>query len=94
MVINTARLLIREFVVEDWRDVLAYQRDPRYLCFYAWSSRTERQVRDFVQAFVDQQVERPRREFQLAISHPHGGPLIGSCGIGRKPDNDWEADIG
>ena len=94
MVISTPRLLIREFVLEDWRDVLAYQRDPRYLRFYPWSGRTESEVRDFVQVFLDQQVEQPRRKFQLAISLANGGPLIGSCGIRRKPDNDWEADIG
>ena len=94
MVMNTARLLIREFGLEDWRDVLAYQRDPCYLRFYTWSDRTEGEVRDFVQVFLDQQVEQPRRKFQLAISLPNGGPLVGSCGIGRKPDNDSETDIG
>jgi len=94
MVINTARLLIREFVLEDWRDVLASQRDPRYLRFYPWSDRTESEVRDFVQVFLEQQVEKPRRKFQLAISLPNGGPLIGTCGIRRKADNDREADIG
>ena len=94
MVISTARLLIREFVLEDWHDVLAYQRDPRYLQFYPWSNRTESDVRDFVQVFLDQQAEQPRRKFQLAINLPNGGPLIGNCGIRRKPDNDLEADIG
>ena len=94
MVITTARLLIREFVLEDWRDVLAYQRDPHYLRFYPWPDRTESEVRDFVQVFLDQQAEQPRRKFQLAINLADGGPLIGNCGIGRKPDNDLEADIG
>ena len=94
MLIATARLVLREFVADDWSDVLAYQRDPRYLRFYAWTDRTEAEVRDFVQMFLDQQAEQPRRKFQLAITLPESGRLIGNCGIRRKPENDWEADIG
>ena len=94
MRIVTERLILREFVVGDWPDVLAYQRDPRYLRFYAWTDRTEGEVRDFVQMFVDQQADQPRRKFQLAITLPDSGRLIGNCGIRRNADNDWEADIG
>ena len=94
MVINTARLVLREFVMDDCVDVLAYQRDPRYLRFYPWLDRSESEVRDFVQMFLDQQAEQPRRKFQLVIAFPGDTRLIGNCGIRRKPDNDWEADIG
>lgn len=94
MVINTARLVLREFVINDWPDVLEYQRDPRYLRFYPWLDRSESEVRDFVQMFLDQQAEQPRGKFQLAITFPGDGRLIGNCGIRRKEDNDWEADIG
>ena len=94
MYITTPRLLLREFGTDDWPDVLAYQRDPRYLRFYAWTDRTEAEVRGFVQMFVDQQANGPRRKFQLAITLSDSGQLIGSCGIRRKPENDWEADIG
>ncbi len=94
MRITTARLILREFAIDDWPDVLAYQLDPRYLRFYPWTDRTEADVRDFVQMFLDQQGQQPRRKFQLAITLPDSGRLIGSCGIRRKPENDWEADIG
>ena len=94
MRIATERLVLREFVTDDWPAVLAYQRDPRYLRLYPWTDRTEAEVRDFVQMFVDQQAEEPRRRFQLAITFLDGGPVIGSCGIRRKPENRWEADIG
>lgn len=94
MRISTERLVLREFVPDDWPAVLAYQRDPRYLRFYLWTDRTEPEVRDFVQMFVDWQEERPRRKFQLAITLSGSGRLIGNCGIRRKPENDREADIG
>ena len=92
MEIQTARLLLREFVVADWRVVLAYQSDARYLRFYEWESRTESDVRAFVQHFIDWQNEQPRQKFQLAIERD--GRLIGNCGIRVVDPQHREAEIG
>ena len=94
MQITTKRLLLREFREDDWRAVLGYQRDPLYLCYYPWEDRDEKDARAFVDMFRMWQSELPRRQFQLAIIRHEDGLLIGNCGIRRKPDNDWEADIG
>ncbi|PKB72097.1 MAG: GNAT family N-acetyltransferase [SAR202 cluster bacterium Io17-Chloro-G6] len=94
MQITTERLVLREFKPEDWREVLAYQQDPCYLEYYPWITRTESDVREFVQWFLDEQAESPRTRFQLAVILRETGKLIGNCGIRRKPDNAWEADIG
>jgi hypothetical protein len=40
MELSTDRLLLRDFVIEDWPAVLAYQRDPRYLRFYPERGRS------------------------------------------------------
>jgi len=93
MRITTDRLVLRDFVVDDWPDVLAYQNDERYLRYYAWTGRTEHEVRAFVQMFLDHQAQQPRRIFQLAITLD-GGRVIGNCGIRRKAQNEWEGDIG
>ncbi len=74
--------------------MLAYQRDPRYLRLYPWTDRTKADARAFVEMFLDQQEERPRRRFQLGITLSEGGEVMGSCGIRRKTENEWEADIG
>ena len=94
MQIATDRLLLRDFSVADWVETLAYQRDLRYLRFYPWTVRSEAEVKDFIQGFIDQQNECPRRKFQLAIVLPDSGKLIGNCGLRRKQHNDWEADVG
>ena len=94
MRINTDRLLLRDFLATDWAETLAYQRDPLYLRFYLWTDRTEAEVKDFIQGFINQQNERPRRKFQLAIVLRESSKLIGNCGIRLKQDNDREADIG
>ena len=94
MQLITPRLVLREFVEEDWQAVLAYQRSPDYLRYYPWADRTEADARAFVKMFLEERRETVRRRFQLAIILGPDGRLIGNCGIRRKPGNDWEADIG
>lgn len=94
MILKTERLLLREFVAEDWRAVYAYQNDPRYLEFYEWEHRSEQDVKSFVQRFIDQQHESPRVKFQLAIVLPNSNKLIGNVGI-RKPNvKAYNAEMG
>jgi RimJ/RimL family protein N-acetyltransferase len=94
MELQTDRLLMREFVPGDWQIVLAYQRDPRYLQFYDWHDRTPEDARRFVQMFIEQQQELPRRKFQLALVLKAGGYLIGNAGIRMRTAGSHEADIG
>ncbi len=94
MRVETERLALREFEVDDWPDVLAYQREPMYLRYYPWADRAETEVRQFLQTFVDWQTEAPRRRWQLAVTPRHGGPVIGTVGIRRKAENEHEADVG
>ena len=95
MRITTDRLILRDFVEDDWPPMLAWQRDPRHFRYYAWTEdRTEADVRALLQRFLDELKVQPRRRFQLAITLPETGQIIGDAGIRRKAENDWEADIG
>ena len=94
MQLTTPRLVLRDFTAADWPAVLAYQRDPRYLRYYPWTERTEGDVRRLVQLFLDWQQEKPRRRFQLAITLPDTGRLIGNVGLRRPSDNDQVCEIG
>src|SRR5262245_11805203 len=84
MMIRTERLLLREFVPDDWRALYSYQNDPRYLEFYEWEHRAEPDVRAFVQLFLSQQIEMPRAKFQLAITLLDDGRLVGNVGVRKK----------
>ncbi len=94
MQLTTARLILREFVEDDWPAVLAYQRDPRYLPYYEWTDRTPGDVQRFVQMFLDQQEEHPRHKFQFAVVLKDKQRLIGNCGIRKASADAHEADIG
>lgn len=74
--------------------MLEYQRDPLYLRYYPWEDRSEADARAFVDMFLYRQSEPPSRRFQLGIARREDGRLIGNCGIRRKPDTEWESDIG
>ena len=50
--------------------------------------------KEFVQWFPGEQAESSRRGTQLTAILRETGLLIGKCGIRRKSDSDWEADIG
>jgi RimJ/RimL family protein N-acetyltransferase len=94
MILTTDRLCLREYVSDDWRAVLAYQSDPRYLRYYPWTQRTPEDVQAFVQRFIDWQDEQPRTRFQFAIALRAGGWLIGSCGIRKETATAQQADLG
>jgi ribosomal-protein-alanine N-acetyltransferase len=94
MLIETERLVLREFVADDWPSVLAYQSDPRYLRYYEWTGRTQDAVRAFIGMFIGWQGERPRTRFQLAIETRAEGHLIGNCGVRLTAPGSRVADIG
>ena len=94
MEIITPRLQLRDFVIDDWPAVLAYQSDPRYLRYYEWTERTEEQVRAFVGRFVDNQNAQPRTKFQPAIVLRADGRLIGNCGLRLPAPEARVAEMG
>src|SRR6266542_2791134 len=94
MLLTTERLTLREFTADDWPSVLAYQSDPRYLRYYAWTGRTPEDVHQFVNWQIARQREDPRIKFQLAVALKATGELIGNCGIRMESVDATEADIG
>ena len=95
MELRTERLVLREIEIDDWPAVLAYQSDPRYLRYYAWTERDERSVREFVAMLAALKHEQPRRKFQLAVTLPaEGGRLIGNCGLRIDDAENRQGNIG
>jgi RimJ/RimL family protein N-acetyltransferase len=94
VILETPRLWLREYETADWTAVLEYQSDPRYLRYYPWTERSQADVRAFIQMFIDQQGERPRTKYQLAVILKTTGTLIGSCGIRVDDPERRVANIG
>ena len=94
MKLETERLILRDFVKDDWQRVLEYQSDPLYLRYYEWTERTPEAVQDFVGWFLDHQKQNPRIKFQLAVTLKSNNQLIGNCGIRMDKADAFQADIG
>ncbi|MDZ8066532.1 MAG: GNAT family N-acetyltransferase [Nostoc sp. DedQUE08] len=94
MILETHRLLMRDFVEADWQAVFAYQSDPLYLRYNYWTQRTQNDVCEFIQMFINQQKEQPRTKFQLAVVLKEENRLIGNCGIRVNDPEMREANIG
>jgi RimJ/RimL family protein N-acetyltransferase len=79
--LQTTRLLLRNFTRDDLEAVHAYGSDPLVTRFMAWGpNRPEDTVR-FIDAAVAESTERPRRNFNLAVALRGTGGLIGGCGL-------------
>lgn len=94
MRLETERLILREFVKEDWQRVLEYQSDPLYLRYNEWTERTPEAAQEFVGWFLAHQVQQPRIKYQLAVVLKSSSQLIGNCGVRMVKENALEADIG
>lgn len=94
MELRTERLLLRDFVSEDWHAVYAYHRDPRYLRFYPRSQSSKLEARSFVERSVFWQYEDPRTRYQLAILLPDEERLIGNCGLRMSHPDLQQAELG
>lgn len=94
MILTTGRLLLREFVEDDWHPIFEYQSDPAYLRYNPWYYRTEIDVRSFVRMFMDWSMEIPRKKYQFAIILKDEDRLIGNCGLRMQIPHAQVADIG
>jgi [ribosomal protein S5]-alanine N-acetyltransferase len=94
MRLETERLILRDFVKEDWQRVLEYQSDPLYLRYNEWTERTAEAVQEFVGWFLAHQVQQPRIKYQLAVVLKSSSQLIGNCGVRMVKENAREAEIG
>jgi len=94
MKLETERLILRDFIREDWHRVLEYTSDPLYLRYYEWTGRTPESVQEFIGWFIKHQTQDPRIKFQLAIVLKTTNQLIGNCGVRMEKTGDVEANIG
>lgn len=94
MKLETERLILRDFVKDDWQRVLEYQSDPLYLRYNKWTERTPAAAQEFVGWFMNHQTQDPRTKFQLAVVLKSNNQLIGNCGVRMDKVDDVEANIG
>jgi [ribosomal protein S5]-alanine N-acetyltransferase len=88
MEIVTERLLIRDFVAEDWLAAHAYRADPevtRYMLIRP--SEGPEQTRAAIEQRIREAQQSPRERYTLALTLRSDGRLIGQIWIGPSADD-------
>lgn len=80
-VLKSARLLLRDFTLEDWQDVHAYASQPEVCRFQAWGPNTPDESRAYVERIIALAQVRPRTGFHLAVVFPPTETVIGAGGL-------------
>ena len=81
----TQRLLLRDFVDDDWRAVHAYACRDEVVRYVPWGPNTEQDSRAHVTRAMAAAAEVPRSTWELAVVERHGDGLVGGIGLTVKP---------
>ena len=81
LILKGPRLLLRDFVAEDWQDVHAYASRPEACRFQAWGPNTPDESRTHVQERIALARMQPRTGFHLAVIFPETETVIGEGGL-------------
>lgn len=81
IVIETPRLIIRDFLITDWVEVHAYSADPETVQYLDWGPNSEEETINFILTALSMQRDNPRTTYHFALIQKPDGPLIGSCSL-------------
>ncbi len=81
MRIETERLVLREFVEDDWPATNAYERLPEVMRYQSSGVRTPHESRVYILSTLAEQAKVPRRLWDLAVTLRATGELVGRVGL-------------
>ncbi|MDQ0060535.1 GNAT family N-acetyltransferase [Paenibacillus harenae] len=84
MILQTDRLILREFTSEDVQAVHNYASDIEVCRYTDWGPNTLDDTRAFIEDVIASQSEQPRNQFTVAIAVKESNSLIGACSIIKK----------
>ncbi|UVI30690.1 GNAT family N-acetyltransferase [Paenibacillus spongiae] len=81
MMVETERLILREFTHGDAAAVHEYASDPAVVRHMSWGPNTEEETLDYIHHMMETQSRKPRVEFEMAVILKETQALIGGTGI-------------
>lgn len=81
MILETERLLIREFTINDFAAVHSYASDPVVVTYMIWGPNTEDETATYIEMTIEMQQQQPRKDYEFAVVLKENNMLIGGCGI-------------
>lgn len=90
--IETPRLLLRDFAPSDADAFWELTSDPKYQRFYSEADSSEQKARELVNMFAEQAQQANRTQYQMAIELKETSALIGTAGL--RIEADQQASVG
>jgi RimJ/RimL family protein N-acetyltransferase len=79
MQLETRRLLLREYTLDDWPAVNAYTSDPQVVQYMSFGPTTPEQTREHLQWAIAAGAEQPRSLYELGVVLRSENRLIGTA---------------
>lgn len=92
--IETERLLLREYKTEDFETVHAYGSDPDFSKYEFWGPNSEEDTKNFIADTIAKSQKDPRYEFDFAVCLKSTGRQFGGCGVRRETELSQVANLG
>lgn len=92
--LQTERLILRDFVEEDWQLVHDYGADAEVVRYMPFGPNTEQETRSFISTVLESQKEKPRISYNFALISRQDNKLIGNCRIKVTSAEYKEGEIG
>jgi RimJ/RimL family protein N-acetyltransferase len=94
LVLETERLILREFREEDRRDVQEYRSDPAVVKYLPFEPATEEETKTLITKIIGFQKAQPRMVYNFALIDKKDDKVIGSCSLELSIDGDKQGEIG
>jgi [ribosomal protein S5]-alanine N-acetyltransferase len=94
LLLETQRLILREFRQTDWQAVYEYRSDPEVARYMDFRPNTEQESKIFISVALANQKAQPRQSFNFALEKRTDNRLIGSCMLRITGIENKEGDIG
>jgi RimJ/RimL family protein N-acetyltransferase len=92
MHLETERLIIREYIIEDVIDEYEYNKDQELFKYMPFRPRTYYETRKWIEQIIESQNETPRNRYNLAVVLKSTQELVGGFRI--SIESDIEGSIG
>lgn len=94
MMIETDRLIIRDFTLEDIDKVHLYAKDEKVVRFMEWGPNTYEETEAFVNYAIEEAAKEKRSKYDLAIICKDSNELIGGVALSESDEKNRVAVVG
>ncbi|MGN7359942.1 GNAT family N-acetyltransferase [Paenibacillus sp. SAF-054] len=87
MIIETDRLIIREYRQDDYAGVHRYASNPLVTTYTLWGPNSPEETLAHIEAMLAMQREEPRTGHEFAVTLKESGEIIGGVGLHKNGTN-------